>query len=259
MQKVICNIKKVFSLRPVLAEEVVAGAEPVVQPTVVDPVAPLATVQPVVTSQPLISFEQLIAQARQEEKSKLYPEITSLKADKVKLTKDLNDALLQLGTKEATIMELRGQLEVAKTGTVDPEEVRVLKEKIVTLETENNVFKSEAEQASTQKLREAEILKYEGKVIPELVTGTTVEEIAESVKASNARYLEITGGVVGAPQTQAPTNFQTPPLVGGFQSPTFANPVVDGVGFDNRVVTDSMIRNMSATEYASWRKQAGLK
>lgn len=257
MQKVICNIKKAISFRAVLAEGEGTGTDPVPTPAPTPaptPVPPVATPQPVI---PMVNYEQLIAQARKEEKDKLYPEITALKAQVKDLTKSVNDALLQVGTKEARIQELTVELEKAKTGNVDPAEVTTLKEKIVALEGEVNTYKAQAEQAEFEKLKNAEIEKYQGKVIPELITGTTAEEIAESVKASNARYLEILG-VAPAP-TPTPTQPTMPVLAGGLSAPTPVNPTVAGAGFDNRVVTDEMVRGMNMQQYAEYRKQLGLK
>ena len=44
-----------------------------------------------------VNYEQLIAQARREEKEKLYPQIEKLKAQAEVLTKQVNEALLDLG------------------------------------------------------------------------------------------------------------------------------------------------------------------
>lgn len=242
MQKLIQKVKGNLSLRKVLAE---GEGDPTPTPTPAPTPAP-APAQP---SAPTISFEQLIAQARKEEKDKLYPQITALKADKDSLTLKLNDALLQVGEKESKIQELTKELEKAQKGKADPEEIKTLKEKITALETENSQLKGEAEKAKLDKFKEAEIAKVNGEVIPELITGTTEEEITASIQVANARYKEIFEKAKGT----VPATPQVP------NSPAPANPVVGGVAFDFKTVTPEMIAGMSTQEYAKYRAQIGLK
>src|SRR3712207_8661619 len=51
--------------------------------------------------------------------------------------------------------------------------------------------KTEKEQAKLEDFKKSEIAKVNGQVIPELVTGTTEEEIKASIELANKRYMEI--------------------------------------------------------------------
>ena len=287
MQKVLLNIKKVFSIRPVLADEVAgagAGAQAGAVAGAVGGVDPLAQASQTATNvqtqqQPIyqpqaqpqmLNFEQLISQARTEEKNKLYPEINALKIQVQDLTGKLNDAMVQIGTKEATIQGLNKEIEKLKSGQADPEVIKTMQATIDTLTAEVEGYKAEAQTAKLDTFKNAEISKYEGNVIPELITGTTEEEIAESVKASNAKYLEIASKFGGAQAgAQAGAKPQAGAQVGASQlhmggalaqlGATPANPAIAGAGFNNAVVTNEMIRKMSREQYAEYRKSIGLR
>ena len=83
-----------------------------------------------------MNFEQLIAQARREEKEKLYPQIEKLKAQAEVLTKQVNEALLAKGAVEKELADLK---ESQKKG--DNEEVTKLKAQVEALKSENEDLK----------------------------------------------------------------------------------------------------------------------
>lgn len=279
MQKVLLNIKKVFRPRTVLADEVAgagAGAQAGAVAGAVGGVDPLAQASQTATNvqtqpQPqMLNFEQLISQARTEEKNKLYPEINALKLQVQDLTGKLNDAMVQIGTKEATIQGLNKEIEKLRSGQADPEVIKTMQATIDALTAEVDGYKAEAQTAKLDTFKSAEISKYEGNVIPELITGTTEEEIAESVKASNAKYLEIASKFGGAQAgAQAGAKPQAGAQAGASQlhmggalaqlGATPANPAIAGAGFNNAVVTNEMIRKMSREQYAEYRKSIGLR
>ena len=58
------------------------------------------------TPQPTVNFEDLIANARKQEKDKLYPQIKKLEEEKKKLVEKNNQHLLTIGEKDARIKEL---------------------------------------------------------------------------------------------------------------------------------------------------------
>lgn len=262
LQKLLTNIKKAF--RPVKADETQTGAS-ATQQSVAQPVQQQVqqpVTRPAVQPVQQIPYEQLIAQARKEEKDKLYPQINELKASNQALIQKNNDLMLQVGTKEAKIQELTAQLETAQANVSDSEEVKTLKAEIETLKTENGTLKAEIEQGKLQSVKDEEIAKYKGAIIPELVTGTTKEEIAESAKKSNERFLELTGGVVpGAQQQQVAQPQVTQPQATqqNVAQPTVANPVAGGIlGVQGGAISDDSIRSMSMEQYAQLRKQLGI-
>lgn len=283
LQKVLINVKKV--LRPVKADEVpgqggatapVNGVQPEVQ-TQQNQVVTQPSVQAqaqVQQPQMPINVEQLMAQVRKEEKDKLYPQINELKVTNQALVQKNNDLMLQVGTKEAKIQELTAKLETAEKNVADTDEVKALKADNATLKSENEKLKAQIEEGKLQSFKNEELAKYNGAIIPELVTGTTEEEIVESAKKSNARFLELTGGVVPgaqsnqqtaqAQQTQQNQSSQgaqavnqtvnTAPNV----TPTVANPVAGGVLGAQGSMSPDAIRGMSMEQFAEYRKQIGL-
>ena len=99
-----------------------------------------------------MNFEQLIAQARREEKEKLYPQIEKLKAQVEVLTKQSNEALLAKGAVEKELADLK---ESQKKG--DSEEVTKLKAQVEALKSENEDLKKNtvSEEDLRKKLEES--------------------------------------------------------------------------------------------------------
>ena len=131
-----------------------------------------------------VNFEDLIAKARQQEKAKLYPQIQKLQEQNNALTEKNNTHLLTIGEKDARISELEKQLADIKANTVSREEI----EAEIRAEYDVKLYRE-------QKLREVG-----DTVIPELITGTTIEEIDASIKVSQERYNQITSKFLGGVQ-----------------------------------------------------------
>jgi chromosome segregation ATPase len=150
-----------------------------------------------------VAFEDLIKKARQEEKDKLYPQITQLKEKN-------NNLLLVIGERDKTIKELEEKvkglekdLESAKTEgnkSKDKEvselraEVTSLTNKLTSIEESH---KKQIETLNVENLRIRLIAEAGNELIPELVTGNTEEEIKASITKSQERYKAIAGGSMG--------------------------------------------------------------
>ena len=160
-----------------------------------------------------VNFEDLIAKARQQEKAKLYPQIQKLQEQNNALTEKNNTHLLTIGEKDARISELEKQLaesdNASKKGASEKE--ASLLSKISELEKEltdikaNTVSREEIEaeikaEYDVKLYREQKLREVGDTVIPELITGTTIEEIDASIKVSQERYNQITSKVLGGVQ-----------------------------------------------------------
>ena len=160
-----------------------------------------------------VNFEDLIAKARQQEKAKLYPQIQKLQEQNNALTEKNNAHLLTIGEKDARISELEKQLaesnNASKKGASEKE--ASLLSKIAELEKEltdikaNTVSREEIEaeikaEYDVKLYREQKLREVGDTVIPELITGTTIEEIDASIKVSQERYNQITSKFLGGVQ-----------------------------------------------------------
>lgn len=156
-----------------------------------------------------INYEDLISKARKEEKDKLYPQIESLKTQINSWTEKANTHLITIAEKDSEIAELKKQVETLKNskGDKDSELVTQLKKEIKDLkkaiETEqaNKVDPTEIEnrirgEYEVKLYREQKLREAGEDIIPELVFGTTQEEIDASIENSKNRFKEITGKVV---------------------------------------------------------------
>lgn len=198
--ELINSFKKTTCLLTVKAEE--PQGEPTPQPQG-EP-----TPQP---SSPTVNFEDLIANARKQEKAKLYPQIEKLQGEKNTLVEKNNAHLLTIGEKDSEIQDLKKQLAEANknTGASEKEskllsEIETLNAKIKSLE-ENTVSRETVEaeikaEYEVKLYREQKLRELGDTVIPELIIGNTVEEIEASVKVSQERYQQITSKIIGGVQ-----------------------------------------------------------
>lgn len=188
-----------------------------------------------------VNFEELIAKARKEEKDKLYPEITSLKSKN-------NDLLLVIGERDKKIAELDSKIsELEKqveesTGKVSAsksKEISELRATISKLEADLEISKRDTEEIKTRSELElykvTKISQAGAEVIPELVSGSTREEIDAAIEASKQRYQEIISKATGGVRLPNPSTTKL--------NETFSNK------------TPEDIRKMSREEYAEFRKQ----
>ena len=220
---------------------------------------------------PTINYEDLIAKARKEEKEKQYKTIEKLKTQVNTLTEQHNGDLLKIAELEDKLQKANEKL--TKAGSGDSEEVKTLKDTIKGLEKEKEDLDKKVKEYETNKPVsreevEAEVraeleTEYEVKtykatkmaelkediLVPELVMGTTIEEIDASIQSALERSAEIKKnlGISGDKKTQKRTP-KTP-----------SNPSVHNVQ-DNEVSMERLATmDVRSPEYAELRKQLGLR
>ena len=252
------TIPKLFALRVHADEE--GGADP--EPSNKEGNEP---------PKPTINYEDLISKARAEEKSKQYNTIKKLKGQIDTLTNQHNDDLLKIGQLEKDLETANKKLETSGQG--DSEEVNTLKKEIEDLnkdkksltkkledlekntipreELENEIrTELEAEYATkTYKAEKMAELK-DDILVPELVMGSTKEEIDASIEVALAKSKEIReklGITEGSKSPQGRTP-KTPssPSVSGVQNAQFSEDYIASL-------------DVRSPEYAEFRKQIGLR
>lgn len=223
------------------AEEPEQGSEPQSQPEQTQP------------TQPTVNFEDLITKARAEEKAKLYPKIQKLEGDNAKLVEKNNNLLLDLGTKDAEISDLKSQLEKANSSSknTESETVKALKDEIKTLKA--TIKDLEANSVDVEELtnsirseydvklyREQRLREVGDTIIPELVMGTTKEEIDNSIQVAQTRFNDIVTKHGAVTHTVTPNNVNT-------------------LSLNIKDLSAEDISSMSAQEWAEKRKMLGFK
>lgn len=216
------------------------------------------------TSPPQVNFEQMIAQARKEEKDKLYPRIKKLEDENKTFVSAQNDLLL----KNAALQQEYDKLKNAPNAS--DAKIKELEETINTLNTEIEELKKSAptEEKIRKKLEQEYKLKdylktkvEENKefIIPMLVPevkGSTQEEIDKALESVKEKTLSIKKelGLVDekgnpiTPKAPAPSGRTTPPP---------ANPgTPTPKGFD---LEHFKSLDPASAEYAELRKQLKLK
>lgn len=193
-----------------------------------------------------VAFEELIAKARKEEKDKLYPQIEKLKESN-------NSHLLVIAERDKEIETLKKERDQYKAqaeklekdqtdGTKANTKVSELTSENAKLQRDLDALQKKYDNdINTVKLnayRDKKISEAQGALIPELVTGTTEEEINASIEVAKQRYAEI--------QASAYQGIQMPK----------ANPVQTAI--TQQTVSDVDIANMSMEEWAEFRKKSGI-
>ena len=231
---------------------------------------------------PTINYEQLIAQARKEEKDKLYPKIKSLEDEKANLIKIGNDNLIRIGELTQENERLTAELKSLKDNGNDSQQVKDLQAQIATLTEENEKLKKEtpnAEEIRKQIEQEYEVKMYlkeqvdanKDSILSSFVSkvqGKTKEEVDASIQAVKDESLSIKKelGLVDeqgnpvAPKTNADnkkdknSNQQTTQP----KKAPASNPI-EGSGVDG--FDPDYIRNLdpASEEYAEFRKKVGLR
>lgn len=227
------------------------------------------------TSAPQINYEQLIAQARKEEKEKLYPRLQKLEDDNRKLVEQGNNNLIKIGDLTTKLNELTAENKKLKEGSVDSEEVANLKQQISTLEAENKKLKEEAPNEETIRAEikaEYELKSYiaEKKTAhkDEILTtfldsieGTSTEEVDKAVqdaidKSNSIRkdlgLIDEEGKPISKPAAKKAEKKKT--------SPPKANPSAS-TGETTASYDAEYIRSLdpNSDEYREFRKSLGLK
>ena len=216
-----------------------------------------------------MNFEQLIAQARREEKEKLYPQIEKLKAQAEVLTKQVNEALLAKGAVEKELADLK---ESQKKG--DSEEVTKLKAQVEALKSDNENLKKNtvSEEDLRKKLEDEYQVKLYAKdklaenkdkilsVFAEKVVGNTKEEIDLAIEKVIASSDEIRKELGVEDKKKSEKKDSKDNKENNSQNnPPAPNPQ-GGEGekgkFDLEYIQSLDPRS---EEYAKWRKSVGLK
>jgi len=201
-----------MTFRVALADDGGQNTPPATDPTGT-PNDPTQTQQPTTTpSQPTVNFESLIAQARKEEKEKLYPEITKLKAEKETQTKRINELIIEVAEHKEVARLKDEELKKAQSTKVDSEEVKALKLEVERLTGELALKDSELKTIELDSYKTGKIDEAQGQLIVELVSGTTKEEIDASIEVAKQSYASVMDRVQAqtTPQAQAQTT-QTMP------------------------------------------------
>lgn len=147
-----------------------------------------------------VNYEDLIAKARKEEKDKLYPRIKELETEVETWTKRCNQHLITIEKREREISELKESLKKISTG--ENPEVAKMKSEIDRLTQELEAAKSSAPNVEEleKKIKDKyDVLLYREQVlreagdaiIPELITGTTKEEIDASLTVAKERFQKL--------------------------------------------------------------------
>lgn len=159
------------------------------------------------TPQPTVNFEDLIANARKQEKDKLYPQIKKLEEEKKKLVEKNNQHLLTIGEKDARIKELElltNSDSVSEKETALQNEIESLKTTIANMEKDaisvEEIESSIRAEYEVKLYREQKLREIGDTVIPELIVGTTKEEIDASIVASQERFNQISNKILGSVQ-----------------------------------------------------------
>lgn len=226
--------------------------DPVTEPTGGDP-AP-------------INFEQAIAQARKEEKDKLYPRIKKAEDEVKSLTASVNKYLLENAA-------LKEELEKKKNQPADPK-IKELEDKVKSLEDENKTLKENAPNEDEIRKRieaEYEVKMYaqeqinanKGSIISILIpeiTGKTKEEIDSAIASAKEKTKSIKkdlGINVDDEEDDNKSKQKKTPAPKQKKAPV-ANPASDD---DGEEFDAEYVRNLDprSKEYAEFRKKMGLR
>lgn len=217
---------------------------------------------------PSVNFEQMIAQARKEEKDKLYPRIKKAEDENKTLTASVNKYLLENAA-------LKDELEKLKANSGNDTKVKELEAKIATLEDENKSLKENApnEEEIRKKIEaEFEVKMYAQEqinankdsiisiLIPE-ITGKTKEEIDSAIASAKEKTKTIKkdlGLDVDDEDDDDKSKKKKAPAQQKQKKAPAAAPAVDD---DGEEFDAEYIRNLDprSKEYAEFRKKMGLR
>lgn len=234
-----------------------------------------------------INYEQLIAQARKEEKEKLYPKIKKLEEENKSLVVNGNENLIKIAELSRTVEEQKKTIADLQSKEADTQTVKDLKAQIETLTAENKKLKEETpneEEIRKQVEAEYEVKLYlkeqtaanKDSILSSFLTdvqGKTKEEIDASIQAAKDKSLAIKKelGLVddeGNPINNSKPNKQVKPKKNnsadnnsnsGENHAPATNPTSDSgsnINYD-----PEYIRNLDprSEEYKEFRKSLGLK
>lgn len=217
------------------------------------------------TPAPTVNYEDLIAKARKEEKDKLYPKITALEKERNELIEKINAHLIKIGELQSVIDTNKAEIEALKSKknggdneqitsltnelTQAKKDLEDLKATIVDADALRAEIRTEVEAEYAVKNHREKLLASE-EIVPELVTGDTIEALDASFAVSQTRYKELAEKFAKGTQTPPPN---TPPA----RVPS-VNPSIR-LGVEKMTVEDLARMDVKSPEYAELRKQLGLK
>lgn len=214
-----------------------------------------------------INYEQLIAQARKEEKEKLYPRLKKAEDENKELTSKLNNALLKIAA-------LQDELEKAKSG--DPEEVKKLRSQVESLTGEIEELKKSTvseEDIRSEVKREYEVKLYaqqqldanKGDILStlyETITGKTKEDVDSAVTAAKEKTRTIKKELGLIDDDGDDKSKKKPATTKGERKKPSAPPVsVPSSDVEDEDFDPEYIRNLDprSEEYKEFRKKMGLR
>lgn len=226
---------------------------------------------------PMVNFEQLIAQARKEEKDKLYPRIQKLEEENKQLVSQGNANLLKIGDLTEALTKAQTELQKYTSGEKTAEEVTKLNKQVTDLTAE--IERLKAETPNVEELRAKFEKEYEVKAyiaeqrqankdsiitsFLDEISGSTKEEVDESVKNVQAKSNAIKKELGLVDDEGNPVQQKSP---SGSKKQTkrsnapVGNPTEDS-GVNKVQIDADYIRGLDPTsdEYKEFRKKIGLK
>ena len=212
-----------------------------------------------------INFEQLVAQARKEEKDKLYPRIKKLEDENAVLLKSSNDSLLKIAALTQEIEKIKGE-GAEKTSA----EVKELEKKLAAAEKAlEDLKKSAVDEAALRASIEKEYsvkLYIRDKVaenkddilaiLAEGITGSTEEEVDKAIEAAKEKTLSVKKDLGLVDESGNPVS--TPPKKDKPAKVSNPNPAMARVDSELSI---EYLRGLDprSKEYAELRKKMGLR
>lgn len=137
------------------------------------------------------AVQKLVEEARKDEKEKLYAKLEALSTENARKNDELKTLQEQLSQFDSKFSKLSEAFVEKKEPT--PEEraaatlsdIQKMRESLL---AEKNAFERDIKQAKLDLFKEKQMAKFGDELIPEIISGSTEEEILESVKQSNATY-----------------------------------------------------------------------
>lgn len=220
---------------------------------------------------PQLNFEAMVAQARKEEKDKLYPRLNKAENEVKELTKSLNQYLIENATLKKTIEDLKSQSSEAESETVAN-----LKKQVADLQAEIDTLRKATppdEDAIREKVRaEYEVKLYaqqqldanKGEILSMFhsdIVGESKEDIDKAIASAKEKTLSVKKdlGLVDSEGKPKSTSGSKKTVTSGKpEKPPVAAPAT---GSEGETFDAEYIRNLDprSPEYAEFRKKMGLK
>lgn len=230
---------------------------------------------PVANGGSQLNFEQLIANARKEEKDKLYPQIEKLKTENANLVSNINNYLLKIGDLEELIKKLQEEggdsekdTQIANlTQQVNDltTELNQLKESVVDEATLRQQIEKEYEDKyKLDKFRDTAIAEAGEAILPVFATeivGTTEDEIKTAIENAKKKTFDTKKSLGLIDDEGNPVGGTKPAQADdkGQKKATPPTPAPSATGSEK--YDAEYVRNLDprSPEYAEWRKKMGLK